>query len=269
MQNSGWWLVLSRRRVVEATAILVGGSVLDVPTALATGESVAGVERLETQTRPLGASISREPLLVRVDHLPPGKTYFSMRRMKFDGGASLAVLPIDGPVLIAVEAGRVSLELTRGGATVYRGAVLAASEPLASNEVHTLDIGDLAVIPAGIPLRFANGEPSPARWIQFQAETPATECPCGADLTGIRSELLDSVTSETPLAVPADLAFSIGQLEPGAARERRAGTDVALIGPIEPGAVELIRETDGSLTNRGTTPIGVYTMTLRPARLTT
>lgn len=228
-------------------------------------------------SQPGGASIAQlmsplpfdQGLVLRVDKLPRGATYISMRRMQFDPDAALAALPIDGPMLIVVEAGRVSIELSRGGAIAYRGAGTAASEPLAPNEVHALDAGDLALIPAGIPLRFANGEPSPARWIQFQAETPATECPCGADLTGIRSELLDSVTVETPLAVPAEIEFSIGQLEPGSSRERRPGTAVVLIGPGDHRGEGLSREPDGSIINRGAAPLVVYTMTLRPAGATT
>lgn len=210
-----------------------------------------------------------EPFSVEVDHLPPATTAVSLQRVRYEPGVELALQPIDGPRLLLIESGVLSLELARSGAMrVSPGTPEHELAPLAGGTEHQIAAGEVVLIPAGVPLQLANRATAPVAWLQFQAETPPTICACGEDLTGSETTLLASQTLEQPIAVPTAISIATGELAPQEHAPIPAAGTVQLVAPVAPEA-SLATGSDGHRRNDSTASIAVFIVTVGASPATT
>lgn len=205
---------------------------------------------------------------VQIDDLPAATTAISLERVHYEPGVELSEQPIDGPRLLLIESGVLSLEFARSGALRFTpDATAEAGIDLAAGQEHEFAGGEIVLIPAGIPLQLANRSAEPVSWLQLQAETPPTICACGEDLTGSQTDLLASKTLEQPLAAPSMLTVSLAELAPRAGASAPPAGIIQLVAAVGESDT-LVTGSDGLARNGTTRPIPIYVVTLG-ARATT
>jgi hypothetical protein len=195
--------------------------------------------------------------------LPAGEAYVSLLSVHAAGGTSWSEPPIDGPRLLVVTSGEITLRTQIAGASVFHGIEPNAPEDVPPGEDRLVAAGSAAVIPAGIPASLSNRALGAASWVQAQIETPATICPCGADFSRVRRVLLASETTRGPLESPALVVL-----------ERISSESRGAPSPLDPGAVRLIgvldvdaeieRDEDRFLASGGHEPAAMFILTVAP-----
>lgn len=199
--------------------------------------------------------------------LPLGATYVALRRIRYLPGAQLAEPPSDGPKLLYVLSGSLTIRVPISGVTASRpsaeGILTSAIEPGVDQFISPEAV---VMIPAGIPVQLSNRSARPVDWVQFQIETPATLCACGEDRSGVEMELLSSRTLPEPFLPPADVSLTRQRLEPATEIPAPSPGTIQLIGPLGDDATLLQRD-GGSLRNDGSVVIDVFVATIATNRL--
>ena len=194
--------------------------------------------------------------------LPPGETYVALQRIQYLPGAQLAEPPSDGPKLLHVLSGNLTIRVPISGVTVSgpsaEGILTSAIDP----GVDQLTGPEAVVmIPAGIPAQLRNRSAQPVEWVQFQIETPATLCSCGEDRSGVEMELLSSRTLPEPLSPPAVVSLTRQRLEPASEVPAPSPGMIQIVGTLGDD-VTLLRRDDGSMRNHGSEVIDVFVATI-------
>jgi hypothetical protein len=246
---------------------LLSGAVLvfTLPTANA---SVADQGKWSPTTAFSTPTLQSEPgdgvkVAFPIDALPPGQTYVAIKRIRYLPGAELAEQPIDGPKLLIILSGELTLQVARAGATTH-GALESGSSgsPLPPGEDHPIGSGTRVLVPAGVPLQSSNRSEAPVEWLQVQIETPATLCACGEDLSAVEMDVLASRTLDEPIASPATLSLHHRLLEPDGEIPAPDEGIVQLIGAMGDDSGHLQRREDGTASNTSSMPLEVFVVTI-------
>ena len=247
-------------------SVLVGGFREFVPLPDPNAYAAAALDSQDACENTLAAMLAK-PFSVQIDALPLGTTSVSLQRVRYAPGVELTAQPIDGPRLMLVESGVLTMELARPGATRFPSGSSVDVISLAAGREQQVACGEIVLIPAHVPVQLANTSPAPVVWLQVQAETPPSLCACGEDLTGSDSTLLPSQTLEWPFAAPATLIVARGQTSP---QSSSAGVEegvVQLVTPLD-SAVRASTGSGGVTGNNTLTSTPIYTVTLVAASTT-
>jgi hypothetical protein len=185
-----------------------------------------------------------------------------MQRIRYLPGAHLAEQPSDGPKLLHVLSGVLTIRTPVSGVALARpsaeGTWTSSIEPGVDQVVSS---GMIVMIPAGNPAQLSNTSEMPVEWIQFQVETPATLCACGEDRSAVNMELLSSQTLADPILPPAVVSLTRQRLDPAAVISSPSSGTIQLIGAVDDDGT-LLRGDDGSARNDGRVPIEVVVATI-------
>lgn len=233
----------------DAKPLINGGfSTFAMPTSNEEHFSAHGLEKL---------------FVASIEDLPPRDTYVSMRRIHYEPEVEISEQPIDGPKLLIVESGMLSIQTARTGTVILPADhVDVVMEELSPGRDYRMGEGSIILIPASVPVRLSNRSGASIRWLQIQMETPPTLCICVADLSGVRVDLLSSDTLPDPLAAPALLSLEAEGLPPHQAADSPDGNLVQLVAAVDDTIDGLSYGEDGTVRNDGDQPIDVYVFTV-------
>jgi hypothetical protein len=249
--------------VLAAFAVpLSGASVPVFPWRLATLAEAGTPERAANDTGHSSALVDDEMIWFLVDDLPPGETYAALQRIRYLPGAHLAEQPGDGPKLLNILSGELTIRAPVSGVVFSRpSAEERLTLPVEPGVDQIVKPGTIVMIPAGVPVHLSNASETSAEWIQFRIETPSTLCACGENRSGVTMDLLASHVLPERLLPPADVSLTRNRLDPGSEIPAPTPGTIQIIGTAGDGATVLRRD-DGSVRNEGTEGIDVFVATV-------
>jgi hypothetical protein len=249
--------------VLAAFAVPLSGASMPVfPWGLATLAEAGTPERAATDTGHSSAHGDDEMIWFSVDDLPPGETYAALQWIRYLPGAHLAEQPSDGPKLLNILSGGLTIRAPVSGVVLSRPSteerLTLAVEPGVDQIVNP---GTIVMIPTGIPVHLSNSSETSVEWIQFRIETPSTLCACGENRSGIMMDLLASHVLPEPFLLPADVSLTRNRLDPGSEIPAATPGTIQIVGTVGDDATVLKRD-DGSARNEGTEAIDVFVATV-------
>jgi hypothetical protein len=201
---------------------------------------------------------------VPADATPPGATYMALKRIRYFPGAMLASPPIDGPTLLRIVSGQLTVQTAIDGAATIAPDVPGNDlAPLAPGVPQTVIAGATIFLPAGVPAQFSNLSAAAVDWLQLDIETPPTLCTCGEDRSAVAMEVLASRTLAQPIRTPAFISLRQQRLAAGQQIGPPDPREIQLVAKLDTPGPDLTRAGDGSTRNNASTPVEVIVVTLQ------